>query len=107
MITTGLGEKQYCDLCENMAIEDAEHVIMHYPNLQKIREAMHREIESLEQAIATNCAILSNSTDMFTTLLGGLPEDTQSEVAIPFLRIVAIHVYKMYRLVTVKRDGIG
>ena len=54
-----------------------------------------------------NWTILSDLNAMFTTLLGGLLEDTQTEVAVPFLRIVAIYVYRMFRLVTMKRDGIG
>ena len=95
----------YCDLCNDMSVENVEHIIMHCRHLQDIRDDMLKEIDNLERS--TNMPILSGANDMLSTLMGNLPENASAEVVMPFLQIVAIHVYRMYRRVLMNREGIG
>ena len=96
---------RYWHLCNEMSIENAQHIIMHCQYLQDIRTCMLNEINDLEVSQCT--PILSKSADMFTTLLGNIPEDTLSDVGLLFLKIVVMSVYKMYRTVMLNREGIG
>ena len=87
-----------------MAVENAEHMIMHCQYLHDIRTKMLADISELE--ISTMSPILTNSGDMFSTLLGKLPMDIPN-IGFAFLRIVAINVYDMYRPVLMNREGVG
>ena len=99
------GSSKYCDLCMELSVENAEHIIMHCQYLQDIRTKMLNEISDLE---ATHLyPILSNSNDMFSTLLGNIPEDIRPDIGIAFLMIVASNVYEMYRSVVGNREGVG
>ena len=95
----------YCELCDDMSIENGEHIIMHCRHLQDIRNNMLKEIDNLEKS--TNIPILSGADDMLSTLMGHLPENASGEIVMPFLQIVAMHVYRMYRRVLMSREGIG
>ena len=99
-----MGQK-YCDLCQNMDTENAEHIIMHCPGLETIRSKMFSQIETLERSL--NSPILANCVNVFSALFGNIPNNLQSEVCIKFLRIVAVHVYEMYQIVMRSREGIG
>ena len=96
---------KYCDLCNNMAVENAEHMIMHCQYLHDIRMKMLDDISELE--LSTMFPILTNSGDMFSTLLGNLPTDIRPDIGFAFLRIVAINVYDMYKTVLMNREGVG
>ena len=96
---------KYCDLCNNMAVENPEHMIMHCQYLHDIRMRMLDDISELE--LSTACPILKNSGDMFSTLLGNLPTDIHPDIGFAFLRIVAINVYDMYKTVLKNREGVG
>ena len=99
------GGSKYCDLCNNMCVENAEHIIMHCQSLQNIRTKMLNEINELE--IANRTTILSNSIDLFSSLLGKIPEDIQPDIGIAYLKIDATNVYEMYRTIVLNREGIG
>ena len=88
-----------------MSVEDDEHIIMHCQSLQDFRTKMLNEISDLE--VAHVITILANSDDMFSTLLGKIPEDIQHDIGMAFLRIVATNVYEMYRTTLLNRDGSG
>ena len=40
--------RPYCDMCNNFAIENVEHLLMHCPSLNEKREKMLKEIGVLE-----------------------------------------------------------
>ena len=88
-----------------MAVENAEHMIMHCQYLHDIQTKMLDDISELE--MSTMSSILTNSGDMFSTLLGKLPTDIRPDIGFAFLRIVAINVYDMYRTVLMNREGVG
>ena len=99
------GGSKYCELCNNMSVENAEHIIMHCQSLQNIRTKMLNEINELE--LASRTIILSNSIDLFSSLLGKIPKDTQPDIGTAYLKIVATNVYEMYRTIVLNREGIG
>ena len=99
------GVSKYCDSCNEFSIENAEHIIMHCQSLHDIRSKMLNEISDLE--LLHMATILTNSDDMFSTLLGKISNDIQPEIGIAFLEIVATNVYEMYRTVVLNREGIG
>ena len=97
--------RPYCDMCNNFAIENVEHLIMHCPALKEKREKMLQEIEALEYLSGTQ--ILLPSGNNLPIFLGKIPENVDHETMLHFHRIVAKNVHQMYIFVLKNRDGIG
>ena len=57
--------------------------------------------------LASRTIILSNFIDLFSSLLGKIPNDTQPDIGTAYLKIVATNVYEMYRTIVLNREGIG
>ena len=97
--------RPYCNMCNNFAIENVEHLLMHCPSLNEKREKMLKEIGVLEKYYGTT--ILLSSGNNLPILLGKIPENADHEMMLLFHRIVAMSVHQMYLLVLKNRDGIG
>ena len=78
---------------------------MHCPYLDFIRTNMYNQISELE--LATNSPILANSQNIYSLLLGKVPDMIQEEVCSGFLKIVAQNVHSMYRIVLNNRVSVG
>ena len=97
--------RPYCDKCDEIAIENVEHLIMHCPFQNRRRETMLREIEHLERLYETR--ILSPVENNLFTLLGKVPDNANPEMMFHFCRIEATNVHYMYISVTKNREGVG
>ena len=95
----------YCDLCQNLAIEDIEHLIMQCPYLQDIRTKMFEDLSSV--AIEYRTQVYNTGENIFHILLGKIPTRFDPEFTYKFMRIVCICVHKMYCTVISNRVGVG
>ena len=97
--------RPYCDKCDDIALENVEHLLMHCTFHNRRREAMFREIEDLERYYEAR--ILNPLENNLYTLLRKVPEDANPEMMFHFCRIVATNVHCMYLAVTKNREGVG
>ena len=97
--------RPYCDNCDDLAIENVEHLIMHCQFHNERRNQMYEEIEDLERFYGAR--ILSPVENNLYTLLGKVPLDANPEMVFHFCRIVANNVHSMYTAVTKNREGVG
>ena len=97
--------RPYCDKCDDIALENVEHLLMHCTFHNRRRDAMFREIEDLERYYEAR--ILNPFENNLYTLLGKVPEDANPEMMFHFCRIVATNVHCMYLAVTKNREGVG
>ena len=95
----------YCDLCQNFAIEDVEHLVMQCPFLGHIRTNMYTDIENLEVEYQTR--VLNIGVNNLHVLLGKIPEGTKPDFAFKVLKTISTYVYRMYMVVIRHREGIG
>ena len=95
----------YCDMCNNFAIENVEHLLMHCSSPNEKRGKMIREIEVLEKYYGTT--ILFPAGNNLPIFLGKIPENADHEMMLHFHRIVTTNVHQMYLLVFKNRVGIG
>ena len=84
----------YCDLCQNLAIEDIEHLIMQCPSLQDIRTKMFEDLSII--AIEYRTQVFNTGENIIHVLLGKIPTRFDPEFTYKFMRIVCICVHKMY-----------
>ena len=94
-----------CELCDNFAIENAEHIVMHCPYVNIDRVKMLDSIGILENN--HNVSFITNQSNMFLTLMGKQVENLDPEIHVHFLMLVAKHVHNMYTKVISARKGIG
>ena len=97
--------RPYCEMCNNFAIENVEHLIMTCPAHEEKRNKMIREINDLERHYSIQ--ILRPNCNNLNTLMGRFPEHVDFDVMLYFYRIVAIGVHQMYQSVIKNREGIG
>ena len=87
--------KKLCTLCDQHAIEDARHFIMHCQFFQSEREEMFNEICRIDETIGQ--AILDSQTDILFIILVRAMENVSETVMDKIWRIVLNYVYWMYR----------
>ena len=97
--------RPYCDNCDEIAIENVEHLLMHCTFHNRRREMIYREIDDLERYYDTR--ILTPLENNLHTLLGKVTENANPEMMFHFCRIVAANVHCMYLAVTKNREGVG
>ena len=97
--------RPYCDMCNDFAVENVEHLLIHCSSLNEKRGKMLKEIEELEKYYGTK--ILSATSNNLPTFLGKIPENADPEMMLYFYRIVATNVHQMYLTVIKNREGIG
>ena len=95
--------ERMCEACDEYAIEDVKHVIMHCPLLNHIRNEMHNRINSLPNNMGQ--IILNNPDDMLYTLLGKRCRELDDETFNSFIMITS--ECNMYRTIVRNRQGIG
>ena len=97
--------RPYCDLCNDHALENAVHVVMHCQALAEERNSMYIQIGNLERYY--DVRFLSHGNNNFYTIMGKVTDEQDIFIAVQFLKVVAVSVNKMYNLVLKSRDGIG
>ena len=97
--------RPYCDLCNEFALEDVEHIIMHCPFFEKQREDLFTEINILETFYGSS--ILSPPINNLHVILGKVPDGADAEMMLYFFKLVASKVHYMYTTVLKNREGIG
>ena len=98
-------KRPYCDLCQNFALEDVEHIISHCPYFENQRNDMLNQINAVELLYGTK-ALLSTE-DKFLIMLGKIPNGAQTEMMFDIFSIIATNVHKMYMAVIKSREGVG
>ena len=97
--------ERLCQNCDHFVCEDAKHIILQCDFSQYQRQQLFNEIWALEETSGSR--IISDSTDIFYTLLGNVGNEFDSRVKIEFLSIVCKHISMIYRRVIHEREGIG
>ena len=98
-------KRPYCELCQNFALEDVEHLILHCPFFEKQRNEMFAQIEDVERMF--NIKILLPTEDNLLLMLGKVPNTTPPEMAFEVLSIIAKNVHQMYMTTVKSREGVG
>ena len=101
----GRVNQQYCDLCNDFAIENVEHLLMHCKALERQRRIMLNEIANLENQHGV--IILKPACNTLHILLGKVPVNVEPTVMLYFFKLVAVNVQKMYSIMLKGRKGIG
>ena len=101
----GRVNQQYCDLCNDFAIENVEHLLMHCKALERERRIMLNEIANLENQ--HGASILKPACNILHILLGKVPVNVEPTVMLYFFKLVAVNVQKMYSIMLKGRVGIG
>ena len=94
-----------CNNCNEMAMENVEHLLMHCPYLNEERDFLSIEIENLERYYGINI-ITPVENNLFTLLRKALDIDN-AEMMLQFYRIVATNVHQMYCKIMKTREGVG
>ena len=97
--------RPYCDLCQNFAIEDVEHLILHCPNLEVQRNKMLGQINEVERLYNVN--VLTSSESNLLLMLGKIPNGAPPEMMFDVFAIIATNVHKMYMTLIKSREGVG
>ena len=86
-----------CSLCYDLALEDANHMILQCNFLSEERARLFEDIENIENEAGK--FILRNSINILWTILGKPVNGVLWHTMITFWSIVAtnVHVYFMYR----------
>ena len=98
-------ENSYCDMCQNLAYEDAEHIMMYCPFFDNHREKMFTKLYEVE--LNHDVKILSPGVNMFHILLGKFPPECEQSVVFEMLKIIAVGIEHMYSTLIKSREGIG
>ena len=98
-------QNMYCDLCQDLAYEDAEHLIMHCKYFNKEREEMFAQLQDIERLY--NTQVIRPLDNNFHLLIGKFPIDTDENLMYNMLKIIAVKVDYMYRVLIKKREGVG
>ena len=95
----------YCELCQELAYEDAEHLMMHCKYFNKERNEMLTQLHEVEQVY--NIQVFRPFDNNFHLLLGKFPNDVDENIMYKMLKIIAIKVDYMYNMLIKKREGVG
>ena len=98
-------ENMYCEMCQVLEVEDAEHLIMHCQFFNDIRYQMLSEIHDVE--CRYNVQAIRPLDNNFHVLLGKFPPDISQDVVFSTLRIIATKVDSMYKTLIRHREGVG
>ena len=80
------------------------HIVMHCNALNADRNKTYSDIERLEEVCEIE--ILTNFNNNFHTIMGKLPDDLDVDIAVRFLRIVAINVHLFSLTVEIRLSSI-
>ena len=97
--------ERMCEACDEYAIEDVKHVVMHCPFLNHIRNEMYDRINYLPNNMGQ--IILNNPDDILYTLLGKRCRDVDDLTFTSFIMITSECISNMYRTIVRNRQGIG
>ena len=97
--------ERMCTLCDEYAIEDVNHVVLHCKFFDNIRLQMHEKLRDLSDNAGN--IILGNTRNILHTLLGAQSRLVSQKVNFDFQAITAVYISKMYRIVLKERKGIG
>ena len=92
-------------MCDNLSIEDANHMILQCNALAEERTIMFNNIVRIENNAGN--IILRNTDNLLGTLLGKPVDGVLWNEMITFWCIVATNVYSMFKKVLRERAGIG
>ena len=98
-------ENAYCDLCQDLKYEDAEHLLMHCKYFNKVRNELMTLLHDIE--VLYNVQVIKPLDNKFHLLLGKCPDDVEENVMYEMLRVIAIKVDHMYTVVVKNREGVG
>ena len=100
-------KRPYCELCQNVAVEDVEHMIMHCPYFENQRNAMLGQTNEVERMF--NAKVLLPSEDNLLLMLGKIPNGAPPPPEMMFdnFSINAKNVHKMYMAIVKSREGVG
>ena len=91
-------------MCQNLAYEDAEHLMMYCPFFDNHREKMFTKLYEVE--LNHDVKILSPGVNMFHILLGKFPPECEHNVVFEMLKIIAVGIEHMYSILIKSREGI-
>ena len=94
-----------CTLCDDMAHENPEHMILQCTYLSEERRKMFSDIVNMKDGVGNK--ILEYSENILWSILGRPVDGIRWPDMIEFWSITAKHVYIMYRIVLKDRAGIG
>ena len=95
----------WCKLCDDYAVEDARHLIMHCTYFEKDRTNMFRCLESIDFGSSINPVYKTD--DIFYALLGKIDKDAPREANVSFMSIAGRAIYNMYNVVLRNKIGVG
>ena len=95
----------YCYLCQNFAVEDVEHMILHCPFLENLRGTMLDQINDVERKF--DVRVLRPSVNNLLLMLGNIPDGVPHEMMMDIFTIIATNVHKMYMMTVKSREGVG
>ena len=95
----------YCEMCNDLAYEDAEHLMIHCQHFNRLRSDMFSKLNAVEHKY--NIQVIRPLDNNFHLLLGKFPADIDQNVMFFMLRIITISVDNMYSLLVKSREGVG
>ena len=98
-------DNMYCEMCNNMAYEDAEHLMIHCQHFDRIRIDMFSKLNDVE--LMYNVQVIRPHDNNFHLMLGKFPPDIDQKIMFTMLRIIAMSVDSMYKILVKNREGVG
>ena len=97
--------RPYCNMCQDFALEDAEHLVNHCSYFKNIREHIFLDLSEIERAHGIN--VFTPSENNFHLVMGKVPPGVNYDITFEMYRKIASSVLLMYSVLVKAREGVG
>ena len=97
--------RTYCDMCQDFALENAEHLVIHSPYFKNIREHIFLDLSEIERSHGVN--VFTPTENNFHLVMGKVAPGVNYDIAFEMYRKIASSVHLMYSVLVKARKGVG
>ena len=96
--------RPYCDMCQEFAHEDAEHLVIHCSYFKNIREHIFLDMSEIERS--HGIIVFKPTENNIHLVMGKVPPRVNYDITFEMYRKIASIVHLMYSVLVKAREGV-
>ena len=92
-------------MCQDSALEDAGHLVIHCSYFKNIREHAFLDLSEIERSHGVD--VFTPTENNFHLVMGNVPPGVNYDIALEMYRKIASSVHLMYSVLVKAREGVG
>ena len=91
--------RPYCHMCQDFALEDAEHLVIYCSYFKNIREHIFLDLSEID--------VFTPTENNFPLVMGKVPPGVNYDITFEMYRKIPSNVHLMYSVLVKGMDGVG